>query len=209
MIKFNHLLQADIFKKIILVLLFSVVQNTFANTNLQTGDIIFHISKSSQSLAIQKATYSPYSHMGLIVNKQNQTWVLEAIQPVKYTALQQWINRGENQHYVVKRYKTNLTGPQKKKLIENAEQYLNKPYDIYFSWDNQAIYCSEIVWKAYNDALNIQLAPLEKLKQFNLNDPVVQKLMRQRYGNNIPFDEKVISPKAIYESKLLREVIKK
>lgn len=40
--------------------------------------------------------------MGLIVNKQNQTWVLEAIQPVKYTALQQWINRGKNQHYVVK-----------------------------------------------------------------------------------------------------------
>lgn len=86
---------------------------------------------------------------------------------------------------------------------------LNKPYDIYFSWDNQVIYCSEIVWKAYNDALNIQLAPLEKLKQFNLNDPAVQKLMRQRYGNNIPFDEKVISPKAIYESKFLREVIKK
>ena len=94
-IKFNHLFQDNILKNLILVLLFSVVQNTFANSNLQTGDLIFHISTSSQSLAIQKATHSPYSHMGLIVNKHNQIWVLEAVQPVRYTTFNSGFS-GEN-----------------------------------------------------------------------------------------------------------------
>ncbi|MBL4670033.1 MAG: hypothetical protein JKY30_12325 [Flavobacteriales bacterium] len=34
--------------------------------NIQNGDIIFQISKSSQSKAIQLATNSKYSHMGII-----------------------------------------------------------------------------------------------------------------------------------------------
>ena len=183
-------------------------QFVWANTQFQTGDIIFHISKSQQSLAIQKATQFPYSHMGLIVNKDGRTWVLEAIQPVTYTPLQQWINRGEKQHYVLKRYYKNLTLEQKNKLVKSAEQYLGKPYDIYFEWNDRAIYCSELVWKAYNNALGIKLSNLETLKQFNLTFPEVQKLMRQRYGSNIPLNEKVVSPKAIYESKLLREIVK-
>ena len=61
---------------------------------------------------------------------------LEAVQSVKYTALQQWIDCGGERHYVVKRFKTNLTVQQKQKLIKNAEQYLDQPYDLYFEWDN-------------------------------------------------------------------------
>ena len=72
--------------------------------DFQTGDIIFHTSKSAQSIVIQKATHSPYSHMGMIVHKNHKIWVLEAIQPVKYTPLQQWINRGTGARYVLKRY---------------------------------------------------------------------------------------------------------
>lgn len=179
-----------------------------ANSMLQTGDIIFHISKSQQSLGIQKATNSPYSHMGLIVNNHGKFYVLEAIQPVQYTPLDKWIHRGVNRHYVVKRYIYNLTEQQKNKLITNAEQYLGKPYDIYFAWDDRSIYCSEIVWKSYHHALGIVLAPLAQLQDFNLNSPEVKKLMQQRYGKNIPLKEKVIAPQAIYESKQLKDVFR-
>lgn len=161
-----------------IVLLLASPQLLWANISYQTGDIIFHVSKSQQSLGIQKATKSRYSHMGLIVHKNGKVWVLEAVQPVKYTALQQWINRGVEQHYVVKRLKTALSIPQKKKLIQSAEQYLGKPYDLYFEWDNRALYCSEIVWKAYHDALDIELAPLSKLKQFDLSSSEVKQLMQ-------------------------------
>lgn len=169
----------------------------------ETGDIIFQTSKSAQSKVIQKATHSPYSHMGMIVNKQGQVWVLEAIQPVKYTPLKQWIDRGVNQAYVVKRYQTSLSTSQQNVLLKNAEVYLNKPYDIYFEWNDDAIYCSEIVWKAYKDALDIELAPLAQLKSFDLTDQTVKALMKQRYGHKIPLQEKVIAPSAIFNSKKL------
>jgi len=175
-------------------------------TVYETGDIIFHRSKSSQSIVIQKATHSPYSHMGMIVNKNGQTRVLEAVQPVKYTPLQEWINRGVNKVYVVKRYKQSLTQAQQTKLVRQAESYLNKPYDIYFEWSDDAIYCSEIVWKAYQKALGIELAPLDKLKHFDLSDPRVKALMKQRYGQNIPLEETVIAPSAIFNSKQLMTV---
>lgn len=191
---------------ILTVILSGLSSALYAQSTFQTGDIIFHISKSQQSLSIQKATHSPYSHMGMIVNKNNQTWVLEAIQPVQYTTLNQWIARGENAHYVVKRLKQPLNVPQKTKLVQNAEKYLGKPYDIYFEWDDRAIYCSEIIWKAYDDALGIQLAPLQHLKQFDLKQASVQKLMQQRYGQQVPLNETVIAPKAIYESKYLQQV---
>lgn len=177
----------------------------FAHPQFQTGDIIFHISKSQQSLVIQQATHSPYSHMGMIVNKDGKTWALEAIQPVQYTPLNKWIARGVKGHYVVKRMKSSLNTQQKQKLVKNAEQYLGRPYDIYFEWSNRAIYCSEIIWKAY-DALGIQLAPLQHLKQFDLKQASVQKLMQQRYGQQVPLNETVIAPKAIYESKYLQQV---
>ncbi|EPR85580.1 hypothetical protein [Acinetobacter gerneri] len=44
-----------------------------AAEDFQTGDIIFQTSKSAQSLAIQKATHSPYSHMGMLVYKFRST----------------------------------------------------------------------------------------------------------------------------------------
>ncbi len=193
---------------ILIVILSGLSSALYAQSVFQTGDIIFHISKSQQSLSIQKATHSPYSHMGMIVNKNNQTWVLEAIQPVQYTTLNQWIARGENAHYVVKRLKQPLNVQQKTTLVQNAEKYLGKPYDIYFEWDDRAIYCSEIVWKAYQHALGIELSPLQQLKQFDLKQYEVQRLMRQRYGQNIPLNEQVIAPKAIYDSKLLKEIFR-
>ncbi|WP_336033019.1 YiiX family permuted papain-like enzyme [Acinetobacter bereziniae] len=175
-------------------------------TTYQTGDVIFHTSKSAQSLVIQQATHSPYSHMGMIVLKNGQTWVLEAIQPVKYTPLQQWINRGVNQSYSVKRYRTQLTVAQQQKLVQQAETYLNKPYDVYFEWSDNAIYCSELVWKAYKKALAIELAPLDKLSSFDLSHPRVKALMKQRYGQHIPLNGMVIAPSTLFNSKQLIDV---
>jgi hypothetical protein len=70
---------------------------------VRDGDLIFHTSRSSQSLAVQRATRSPYSHMGVILHRDGKPHVFEAIGKVQYTPLRQWIERGEKQAYVVKR----------------------------------------------------------------------------------------------------------
>ena len=72
---------------------------------LREGDVIFQISRSEQSRAIQLATGSEYSHMGIIYVSDGEYYVYEAIQPVRLTPLANWVKRGEDGHYVVKRLK--------------------------------------------------------------------------------------------------------
>jgi len=43
-----------------------------AATPLRDGDIIFHTSRSAQSVAIQRATHSPYSHVGLVLYRDGK-----------------------------------------------------------------------------------------------------------------------------------------
>jgi hypothetical protein len=69
----------------------------------RNGDIVFQTSRSSQSLAIQLATKSPYSHMGIVYIREGRPMVFEAIQPVTLTPLGEWIARGERGHFVAKR----------------------------------------------------------------------------------------------------------
>ena len=45
----------------------------FLSPQLQDGDLIFQTSQSSQSKAIQLATKSKFSHMGMIYIKDNKT----------------------------------------------------------------------------------------------------------------------------------------
>ncbi|KRG44950.1 hypothetical protein ARC78_03830 [Stenotrophomonas pictorum JCM 9942] len=169
----------------------------------QDGDIVFHTSTSSQSVAVQAATHSPYSHMGIVLLRGGVPHVLEAVQPVRYTPLQAWLDRGRQGRYVIKRPATPLDANAKARLQRAATPYLGKPYDLTFEWSDQRIYCSELVWKLYRDATGIRLAPLARLDSFDLQAPTVRAKLRERYGANIPRDEPVISPAAIFASPML------
>jgi len=182
------------------------INQTQIESNYQNGDIIFQTSKSSQSLAIQMATNSKYSHMGIIYENDGQFFIYEAVQPVKLTPLKEWINRGENGHYVVKRLKNAdqiLTSSTITKMKQIGEQFKGKPYDIYFEWSDDKIYCSELVWKIYKQATGVEIGQLEQLSDFDLTNEIVQIKMKERYGDNIPMNEKVISPAAMYDSEKL------
>ena len=177
----------------------------------QNGDIIFQTSKSGQSKAIQIATDSKYSHMGIIYKQGDNFFVYEAVQPVKLTPLNDWINRGENSHYVVKRIKNAdklLTNDDLTKMKQIGEKYAGKDYDLYFEWSDSRIYCSELVWKIYKEALGLELGKLEKLSDFNLTDNAVKLKLKERYGDEIPKDELVISPASMFESDKLITVYK-
>jgi len=188
-----------------LIILISCHSKT-ASTEFQNGDIIFQTSTSGQSKAIQIATGSKYSHMGIIYKQGNDFFVYEAIQPVKLTPLNDWIERGEKGHYVVKRIKNsqNLLTPETLiKMKQVGEKYSGKDYDLYFEWSDSRIYCSELVWKIYKEAVGLEIGKLENLGDFNLTDKAVKQKLKERYGDNIPKDELVISPASMFNSELL------
>jgi uncharacterized protein YycO len=170
---------------------------------IKNGDIIFQTSKSSQSKAIQLATNSKYSHMGIIYENDEKYYVYEAVQPVKLTPLEEWINRGENGHYVIKRIKNSeiiLTNRVINEMKIYGEKFKGKSYDLYFEWSDDKIYCSELVWKIYKEVANIEIGKLELLSDFDLSNEIVRNKMKERYGENIPMNEKVISPAEMFDS---------
>jgi uncharacterized protein YycO len=183
-----------------------IAPGAFSAAPLRDGDIIFHTSRSAQSAAIQRATHSPYSHMGVILYRDSKPFVSEAIATVRYTPLASWIAREDGGRFVVRRLKRAPKPAEMKKLRETAKTYEGKPYDLNFEWSNARIYCSELVWKMYHDAMGIEIGALQKLREFDLTDPAVKAKMRERYGTDIPLDERVISPAAMFESGLLQTV---
>ena len=170
------------------------------------GDIIFQTSRSAQSAAIQRATHSPYSHVGIIFMRDGKPQVFEAIGTIQYTPLSKWVARGEGGRYVIKRLKRSLTEKQAAQLRAAAEAFEGKSYDLYFEWSDQRIYCSELVWKVYDRAIGVKVGNLQKLREFDLTDPAVRAKMRERYGTRVPLDEPVISPGAQFDSPLLETV---
>ncbi len=181
-----------------------------ATDEIKDGDIIFQTSLSSQSKAIQLATQSAYSHCGIIYKENGQHYVFEAIQPVKTTPLDQWIARGENQHFVIKRLKNAnqiLTDETLQKMKTEGEKFKGKNYDLTFEWSDDNIYCSELIWKIYQRATGIEIGKLETLRDFDLTHEVVIQKMKERYGDKIPMDEIVISPQSIFESDLLETIL--
>jgi hypothetical protein len=173
---------------------------------VKPGDLIFQTSRSAQSQAIQRATHSPYSHMGVILFRDGKPFVLEAIETVRYTPLEGWIVRGEEGRYVVKRLKDAdaRLGPEAiDRLNRVAKPFVGKPYDAAFGWSDAKLYCSELVWKLYQRALGIEIGRLQRLREFRLDDPVVRAKLRERYGDAVPLEETVIAPGAMFESPLL------
>ncbi|WP_104380991.1 YiiX family permuted papain-like enzyme [Sphingobacterium sp. HMA12] len=182
------------------------VSNRSILPELKDGDMIFQSSISPQCKAVQLATHSPYSHCGLIFHEQGKPYVLEAVQPVTVTSLTDWIARGKNKHYVIKRLKEAdkvLSAEILAKMKGIGKGFLGKNYDATFEWSDNRIYCSELIWKIYQRGAGIEVGKLEKLKDFDLNSAEVKSKLKERYGNQIPLEETVISPASIFNSDLL------
>ncbi len=175
---------------------------------LKEGDILFQDSQSRQGAAIKLATHSEWTHVGMLIKHKGRLYVLEGVQPVKFTPIEQWIKHGAGNYYEVKRLKDKkLSEDQLKKMRVVGAKMLDKNYDIYFNWADNQIYCSELVWKVYRRGAGVEICPTRKLASFDLNDPLVKMIMKERYGNKIPYDEVVVAPSDLYESKILESVI--
>jgi hypothetical protein len=177
---------------------------------IQEGDMIFQTSQSEQCEAVRIATNSKFSHCGIIFIKKGKKYVFEAVQPVKYTLLEDWITHGKENHFVVTRLKnasTILNTATIEKMKVYGESLIKKDYDSYFEWSDDKIYCSELIWKIYKNGAGIELCTLQKLKNFNLTDSKVRTILAKRYGTKIPLEENVVAPSDLEKSKIVTKII--
>lgn len=187
------------------------LEQQLGTTKLHDCDIIFQTSTSPQSQAIQLATRSPYSHCGILYKRVGAWQVLEATSPVvKLTPLRNWVYRGKGEHFVIKRLHdadSVLTPAAIKRMQAAGEPFWRLTYDAQFGWSDDRMYCSELVWKVYDRGLHRRIGRLQQLKDFDLSNPAVKAKLTERYGNNLPLDETVISPVSIFNSPELVTVL--
>ena len=184
------------------------LKNKLAEIQVQDGDIIFQSSYSKQSQAVEIATDSKYSHCGIVFIENNVPYVYEAVQPVGKRKMTEWISSGVDQTCIVKRFKgiDTLKNASLLKMREYAALQFGKNYDAYFSWSDKEMYCSELVYKSFWNACHIKLANLLPLRDFNIDGPIVRKIMKERYGNEIPYDEQMVSPEQLFNSPRLMTI---
>jgi len=182
-----------------------IISQSCISQDFKDGDIIFHTSKSSQSKMIQTVTNSKLTHCGIIFYQKGKPFVLEAVQPVKVTPLQQWINRGVGGKFIVSRVKTQLSKNQLNEMYTYGKSLIGKDYDFKFQWSDKKMYCSELVYKVYT-AGDVFVGELKKFSDYNLNNKAVKDAIKSRYGNSININEMVITPVDIYRSSVVKTI---
>ncbi|MBM4074579.1 MAG: hypothetical protein FJ267_02895 [Planctomycetes bacterium] len=174
------------------------------NYTPQEGDILFQSLPRSQLVnAIEGVSESPYSHCG-IATKQNGKWVVyEAFRNVEVTPLKEFVFRGRNHGFAVYRFKSDY---QKfiPATIENAKNYLGRPYDVRYRMDDDRIYCSELIYKAYRESSGQQLGKLVRLGDLNWHP--FDETIRYFEGGPVPLDREMITPKDMAEANQLELV---
>lgn len=127
---------------------------------LRQGDLLFqNTGTKTIDNAIKEVTATSmaknYSHVGMAMEKQGQWFVLEAIpkEGICQTPLTKFLNRNKNKFNKSQTTVARLDPyyqPYISKAIEYGIERIDTPYDEIFLWDDDAYYCSELIYKMFS-----------------------------------------------------------
>ncbi|RBP37670.1 permuted papain-like amidase YaeF/Yiix C92 family enzyme [Roseimicrobium gellanilyticum] len=171
----------------------------------QEGDILFQSLPHMPIVdAIEGCTKSPFSHCGIVHKNAQGIWVvIEAIGPVRETPLPLWTMQGREAKFWVRRLKS-AHQKQIPAFVKAAKVYAGRPYDIHYKMDDEAIYCSELIYKAYRDATGKGLGVLMKLGDLDWKPWTA--VIKEIEGGNVPLEREMITPKSLAEANELEVV---
>ena len=172
----------------------------------QNGDLVFQTSKSQLGPALEIATGSVITHVGVILIDSDTVFVYEAVGPVRRIPLEKWIGLGVERMFCVKRLKNTdevLTPDALNRMRKVYSKLEGRDYDVRFEWSDKRLYCSEFVYKMYRKGAEIELGKIERFGDLKLDDPLVQFWIGMYFPEGPNFEEKIVSPVSIYNDSLL------
>lgn len=188
--------------------------NRFA---LRSADLLFQVNKRSDFTdAIITSTGSvrelSFSHVGIAVVEKRQKFVMEASTKggVQKISLKKFLEKSArdtagNPLVVVYRLKDKADA---NVVINNASKYLGLPYDSAFQPNDEAMYCSELVYKSFLDATG---KPMFHAKAMSFSDSTGKTSglwidYFKRMGKPVPEGEPGTNPNAMSKETIIQEV---
>lgn len=168
-----------------------------AEPALESGDLVFETSSSSQSAAIQWATRSPWSHVGIVEVARDGVFVIEALGKVSRTPWQAWRRRALRGGALLVARPRALSAARRAEAARRSKSFLGRRYDPRFGWGDDRVYCSELVVKAYERAAGISLGRRERVGDLRLAG--LEGAMARRWGGKVPRDLVLVTPASIAE----------
>lgn len=171
----------------------------------EEGDLLFQsLPKSLLAKMMEGATESQYSHCGIIAKRDGEWVVYEAHQKVRATPLLEVIFRGNRYGFAIYRLR-----PDKQTHIESmldyVQQQLDKPFDVRYQMDDEELYSSELIYKAYRQASGGEalgkMVPLGQLRWKPYKETI-----RFFERGPVPLRREWITPKNLSKAEQLEKV---
>jgi len=131
-------------------------------TTCEPGDLVYIKLPNGLGRAVEEITHSPVSHVGIVArDATGDLTVVHALDQVREEPLADYMQRGLG-HFAVERFPFNHDAD-RESFIAAARALLGKPYDFDFAMTNDAIYCAELVYRAFMDGPGLEPIPLHPL----------------------------------------------
>lgn len=145
------------------------------NKQLNTGDIVFQDTGIPPGKAVTAETGSNFTHCGVAIEKEGQLYAFEAVQPLQIIPLKTWKVRLKIFHASRLKNTQVLNHNSLPRAIAWSQKQLGKDYDLNFGSSDQKIYCSELVWKFYQQRISRQFCAPRTFDSYNNKDQAVLK----------------------------------
>lgn len=170
---------------------------------VREGDILFQSLPHAPLVdVIEGVTRSPYSHCGIVTQRDGEWYVLEAIGPVRETRLGAWIGQGRNGKFAAYRldptFETSIP-----RILAEGRKFMGRPYDIHYDFHDERIYCSELIFKAIRAATGRTVGEVQRIGELNWKPH--EAFIRSIEGS-VPLERELISPDALSRAKELKKV---
>jgi hypothetical protein len=173
---------------------------------LQDGDLIFIRISNPIFRRVAETTDSWETHVGILFSSPNGTWhVAESKFPLsRFTPLDRFIARSEQDRFRVVRYHGGLTPEQKLDLRLSAGLRMGILYDLGFNFDSSRLYCSKFVQEVYREATGCELGQLETFRHLLAANPQAPLgFWRIWFFGFIPWDRRCVTTTSLLKSREL------
>jgi hypothetical protein len=139
-------------------------------------------------------------------NDKNQWVVIESIFNVHETPLFLWMLRGRGAHFAAYRLDAQHA-PLVPEFKKDLRAYRGHPYDFNYDMTNdQAVYCSDLVYLAFAKASGEKMGKLEKLG--DLDWKPFEHFIQSEQDGKLPLDRVMITPASLAAAPQLHEAFR-